>query len=96
MSAVEVLVKIISGNKSATLGVALNEIERSGKISIHKALKDGYSKLYGWTSNDEGIRHSIMDEPSLSQEDAVYMLVSCSAFINYLNEKARKIGLKLT
>jgi len=96
ISAVEAIAKLIVGKPKATLGTAIKEIENAGKIQIHKALRDGFMKLYGWTSDDEGIRHSLMDEPTLSQEDAVYMLVTCSAFINYLNEKYRKFDLNLS
>jgi hypothetical protein len=38
----------------------------------------------------------MMDEANLDQEDALYMLISCSAFINYLISKANKAGLQLT
>jgi hypothetical protein len=56
--------------------------------TLHPALAEGLSKLYGWTSDAEGIRHALMDEPSLSFAEAKYMLVSCSAFVNYLTAKA--------
>ena len=95
ISAVETLAKLVSGDSKATLGSALRVIEKSGNIEIHNALRNGFLNLYGWTSDDEGIRHSLMDEPTLSQEDAIYMLVTCSAFINYLFEKSRKFDLKL-
>ncbi|MGC9385032.1 MAG: AbiJ-NTD4 domain-containing protein, partial [Kosmotogaceae bacterium] len=95
ISAVEALVKLISGDSKATLGSALRIIEKAGNVKIHDALRNGFLNLYGWTSDDEGIRHSLMDEPTLSQEDAIYMLVTCSAFINYLFEKSRKFDLKL-
>ncbi|MGQ9708742.1 MAG: AbiJ-NTD4 domain-containing protein, partial [bacterium] len=36
-----------------------------------------------------------LDEPNLSFEDAKFMLVSCSAFINYLITKAAKAGIKI-
>ena len=51
--------------------------------------------MYGWTSDAEGIRHGLQDEPDLGFEDAKYMLVACSGFINYLLEKAKKAGLDL-
>lgn len=47
----------------------------------------GFNNLYGYTSDESGIRHggiNFIDSPA---EDARYMLVSCSAFINYLIEK---------
>jgi len=94
ISAVEALAKIISGDPKATLGTALKSIEKAGDIQIHDALKNGFLSLYGWTSDDEGIRHSLMDEPKLSQEDAIYMLVTCSAFINYLFVKSCRFELE--
>jgi hypothetical protein len=51
--------------------------------------------MYGYTSDAQGIRHALMDEPNLSFEDAKFMLVSCSAFVNYLIAKAAKAGISL-
>jgi hypothetical protein len=95
ISAVEALCRIITGDKNAKLGQALNAIERGGKIKLHGALKSGFSSLYGYTSTDQGIRHALLEEPTLDFEDAKFMLVSCSAFVNYLIVKASKAGLKL-
>ena len=36
-----------------------------------------------------------MDEPNLYVEDAKFMLVSCSAFVNYTIVKAQKAGIKV-
>jgi hypothetical protein len=36
------------------------------------------------TSDESGIRHSIKDAPTVTKADAQFMLVSCSAFVNYL------------
>lgn len=96
ISSVEAIARLITGNPKSELGTALTEIEKAGKLQIHGALKRGFSSLYGWTSSDQGIRHSLVDTPSLSQEDAVYMLVACSAFVNYLYAKTLKVGLKLS
>jgi hypothetical protein len=96
ISAVEAICRIISNNKNATLGQALDIMEKKGKIELHKALKKAFDSLYGFTSSSEGIRHALLDEKtSLSLEDAKFMLVSCSAFINYLVSKASKVGLDL-
>ncbi|AST57397.1 hypothetical protein Thert_01325 [Thermoanaerobacterium thermosaccharolyticum] len=86
ISAVEAICRKISGKRNATLGNALEEIGK--KNIIHPALKNAFEKLYGYTSDAEGIRHALLEEPNLSYEDALYMLVICSAFINYLIEKA--------
>ena len=96
ISAVESLSRIISDKPNATLGDALKLIEKSDAVELHPALKEAFSKLYGWTSDKKtGIRHGIMDIPNLSSEDARFMLVTCSAFINYLIEKAIKAGISL-
>jgi hypothetical protein len=80
-----------------TLGEALNELANKG-VEIPKVLKLGFDKLYGYTCNpDTGIRHALMvDEGAYvpSSAEAIFMMVSCSAFINYLNaKKAKDLGL---
>jgi hypothetical protein len=95
ISAVESICKQIANNPKATLGQALSEIERQQKIATHGSLIEGFKKLYSYTSDANGIRHALMDEPNLGAEDAKFMLVSCSAFINYLIEKAQKAGIQL-
>jgi hypothetical protein len=94
ISAVESLCKLITGNAKATLGDALKEIDKLN-VGLHPALKDAFSKLYGYTNDADGIRHGLTDEPNLYSEDARFMLVACSAFINYLSEKASKAGINL-
>lgn len=90
ISAVESMCNLITGGKD-TLGDALKKVE--AKIAIHPALKKGFSNIYGYTSDASGIRHALLDEPNLKFEDAKYMLVSCSAFINYLIAKATEAGI---
>jgi len=96
ISAVEALCRLIAKDDDASLGDSLEEIERTGVIELHKALKDAFHKLYGYTSDKKtGIRHSMKDEPNLNSEDAKFMLVSCSAFINYLVTKSSKAGITI-
>lgn len=95
ISAVESLCILITENETTTLGRALNKIERDGDLKLHVDLKESFKKLYSYTSEADGIRHSLMDQPNLSFEDAKFMLVSCSAFINYLLSKASKAGINL-
>lgn len=86
ISAIEALCKKISGNEKGTLGDCLKTIEDKGHI--HPAMKRAFQQLYGYTSDQGGIRHALMDgseEPTL--EEARYMLVICSAFSNYLVSK---------
>lgn len=82
ISAVESMARIVSENPKATLGDALKTIEKRG--SLHHALKDGFIKLYGYTSDEGGIRHAMLDEPNITSSDARYFLLSCTSFVNYL------------
>ena len=94
ISAVEAICRLIAGS-DATLGKALGEIRKQGKVDLHGALEDAFDKLYGYTSDEDGIRHSLLDESDLDFEDAKFMLVSCSAFVNYLKVKSSKAGIFL-
>jgi hypothetical protein len=95
ISAVEALACLING-KSDTLGNALKEIEKHFPGTIHPALNGAFNKLYGYTSDSSGIRHALMDgDEAPSDEDARFMLVAVSAFVNYLIAKAMKAGIDL-
>ena len=85
ISAVESIARAISGSDKATLGNALRTIEKKGQL--HRALKEGFLKLYGYTSDKQGIRHAMLDEPNITAADARYFLVSCSSFANYLKSQ---------
>jgi hypothetical protein len=91
ISAVESVCAIISGDTKATLGQALKKITDS--VGLHPALEKGMSSIYGYTSDAGGIRHAMIEESNCDLADAKYMLVSCSAFINYLIMKVEKAGL---
>jgi hypothetical protein len=93
ISAVESVAKKISDNKNDTLSGALDKIK--GTTKIHPALERGFKQIYGYTSDTDGIRHALTEETNCDFEDAKFMLVSCSAFINYLITKANKNGIKL-
>ena len=94
ISAVESVAKQISEKDSATLDPALKKL--SEKTDIHAALRSGFSKLYGYTSDEKGIRHALLDEPNVGFAEAKYMIVSCSAFVHYLIQKADAANLLRT
>ena len=92
--AVESICSIIVGNEKATLGQAIKRLEDNGLI-IHSALKNAFSNLYGYTSDEGGVRHANgMFESDVTFEEAKFMLVSCSAFVNYLTANYGKVGDK--
>lgn len=82
ISAVEAMARIVAATPKATLGDALKTIEKRG--ALHSALKEGFLKLYGYTSDEGGIRHAMLEEPNLTAADARYFLLSCTSFSNYL------------
>jgi hypothetical protein len=88
ISAVESCCGIISNKDKATLGETLLIIEKTH--GLHGALKSAFSALYGYTSNSGGIRHALTENNvSVTFDDAKFILVSCSAFINYLRAKIK-------
>ena len=88
ISAVEAVCRNRTGENN--LGRALDCLIKKG-IVIPQPLKSAFNKLYDYTNDkDTGIRHALMDETGSyapSYAEALFMLVSCSAFINYLYEK---------
>lgn len=91
ISAVESICQIIAQNSKATLGEALKKLEEHG-VKIHEAMKKSFSSLYGYTSDEGGIRHCEgIFESNVTFEEAKFMLVSCSAFVNYLIAEYGKI-----
>lgn len=86
ISAVESIAQSVTGNPSTTLGEALRHISQAAPM--HPALNRSLSALYGYTSDSGGIRHALLDEPNLDFVDAKFMLVACSAFVNFLIGKS--------
>ena len=94
ISAVEAICCLLANDKKASLNNALNIIEKKG-IKIHSAFKEAIIKLYGYTSDEGGIRHKEFNPTKVYFEDAKFMLVSCTNFINYLIVKSDKAGIVL-
>jgi len=82
ISAVESLARHITGDPKATLGAALNVMEK--KHHLEPTVKAAFSKLYGYANDADGIRHSSMEDAStVTKADARFMLICCSAFVNF-------------
>ena len=94
ISAVEAICCIITGlsGANASLGKVIKKLKDNG-VHIHSAMEQAFSSLYGYTSDEDGIRHGGIDFKNAPAEDAKYMLVSCSAFVNYLIEKYEKVQM---
>lgn len=86
ISAVEAMCQIINGGKEE-----LNKALKNLKIKIHPALEQAYVKLYAYTCDENGARHANgIGEKNATLSEARYMLISCSAFVNYLKENFEK------
>lgn len=91
ISAVEAIAKQLGTTDSQGLAGALTELGK--KVPLHGAFKAGLLSLYGYTSDEGGIRHAMLEEPNLGYDEAKYMVVACSAFINFIAAKAQASGL---
>ena len=71
-----------------TLGDALKTLEQQGLLE-HPALKEGFSKIYGYTSDEQGIRHPLLDQDraNVGQDEALFMFGACASFASYLSRK---------
>jgi len=81
ISGVESVVRVITGDPKATLGDGLKKLEEMKPL--HTAFKQAMDKLYGYTRDEGGIRHSLIDLGKVDEADAKFMLLTCSAFINF-------------
>jgi hypothetical protein len=89
--AVESIVRTLE--PSGDFSKALSKLEQ--KTNIHGAMKKGFLALYGFSSDEQGIRHPLLEKeaPSVDEADAMFMIGACSAFLSYLVNKSRAAGL---
>lgn len=79
VSAVEAACRIATGMPKATLSDALKRIP-----NLHPALAKGFDKIYGYSGDANGVRHSLTEQPTNTYSEAKFMLVACSGFVSYL------------
>jgi hypothetical protein len=80
--AVESAARVIAGKSS--LSGALQVLKNKGHV--HGALEKGFGNLYGFTSDEKGIRHPLLENgaAAVDEYDALFMIGACSAFVSYL------------
>lgn len=92
INAVESTARRLNEKASSTLGPALKALKKKG--AIHPALEGAFLKLYGYTSDEQGVRHSISDDAdAVGPHEAVFMLGACASFVTYLINQGRDAGL---
>jgi hypothetical protein len=79
--------KKITGEKSGGLRKALSKL--SATEHIHPRLEAAFKALYDYTSDEDGVRHAMLEAPKLGFAEAKFMLVACSAFMHFIVEKTR-------
>ena len=89
--AVESIAKRIDSEASKDLKLALASLERAGKLQ-HPALKKAFQVLYGYSSDEEGIRHALVfrDEANIGVDEAMFMFGARASFANYLLQKHQR------
>ncbi|MDX1921541.1 MAG: hypothetical protein SFW65_00240 [Alphaproteobacteria bacterium] len=85
--AVESVARLLGGTNS--LGGALQKLK--SKKAVHPALEKGFGALYGFTSDEKGIRHPLLDDATsaVDETDAIFMIGACASFVSYLINRTR-------
>lgn len=92
ISAIESLMGILAPKQRNNFTKAIKSLEKP--LSLHGSFVQSLIKLYGYTSDKDGIRHAIFDDKSdVGFDEAKFMLVSTTALFNFLVSKAVKYGL---
>ncbi|MFY9466670.1 MAG: hypothetical protein WAP44_04860 [Lentibacter algarum] len=70
--------------EAKTLAPALKALQVKGHL--HGSLKEAFSKLYGYSNDEEGVRHALVfnEEAKVDETDALFMLGACASFVSYL------------
>ena len=92
ITAVESVAKSL-GTEGTTLGSVLKKLDQRWRI--HPALHGALSKLYGWTSDEDNVRHgagTVDGGTEVDREEAVFMIGVCASFCSYLLGKQRKLA----
>ena len=86
--AVESAACIIDNKASKTLTPALDSLEKA-RLLNHPALKQGFAKLYGYASDEQGIRHALLEKGTsdVDVDEAIFMFGACASFAAYLVNK---------
>ena len=85
--AVESVARQLDPQASRNLKRALQSLDK--RKALHPALKEAFNKLYGYTSDEQGVRHASLDRAGhdVGMDEAVFMLGACASFASYLWRK---------
>lgn len=97
ISAVESICQKITGLSNADLHKTLDHLKKQGNITVPAPLLGAIDQIYGYASSFQGIRHAkpYQTQDDATQEEALFMLSWCSAFVNYLLVKSERAKIVL-
>jgi hypothetical protein len=81
------MARLIVNDGSATLGAALKQFQTKGLI--HGALVRCLGGLWGYASNEPGVRHGATTTPKVKPHEAGFVVDSCEAALKLLLEVDR-------
>ena len=90
VGALEAVARGLAPSRPKEVSHALSELREV--LSIHRALTSAMGNLYGYASNEQGLRHGRVDDSSSSvvgRDEAVLMLGMCASAAGYLLNKSR-------
>ena len=92
--AVESVARLIDPQASKTLTPALKSLERQ-EILKHPALVESLEKLYGYTSDEQGLRHALLAQEAadVGMNEAMLMFGTCASFAAYLANVSQQFGI---
>ena len=90
IKALELVVREITGEKDIQKGIG--SLENKG-IKLHSQFQQAIINLYRFTSAD-GVRHAHPNPVQNDEETALFMLVVCSAIINFIEARLPKQNSK--
>ncbi|MBO9134195.1 hypothetical protein J5289_03585 [Rhizobium sp. B230/85] len=79
---VEAFVRNLTGQSKFATAVSQIAADRN----LHGSFRQALLNLYGYSSDEQGIRHPLLDkgDSNVTEQDALFMLGVCSAFVTYL------------
>jgi hypothetical protein len=85
ISAVEAAARVRTGEHGKGLSELLTDMRKSGQIQ-HPALAGALVKLYAYSSDEKGIRHSLVldGQAAVTEREAFLMLGLCASMTTYL------------
>jgi hypothetical protein len=82
---VESVVRLVEGSKSVSDAIRKLRLKSHINPNLAKALE----ALYNYTSDEKGIRHSLLEEgdAKVDEADALFMFGACASFVSYILRK---------